>query len=321
MNQRKLIKLGNSSFAIALPKGWVDKAGLKKGDHVFLEENGGGEIIVQPSPTEAKEKKLNINLDSKDLINLRREIISGYVNGYNLISIKGKGNKETRDSVKKVIQGLIGMEIVEDHSEEIMIKDLFNVDEIDIYNFIRRVDNNLKEMFDMLAECIKKGKISQTEFVELNKIDEDVNKFHLLVSRILSISLDNPSILSRLKLKGLSLINDWWFSFNLEHIGDEIKSVCKIIKNEELLEEDRERVLELVIKLRKVYDNSLEFFYSKDFVTEDALNISREGKVVWEEFNKLTLSKNTSLAKISMKLKEIEASIYQNIKMVLNMRI
>ena len=38
MEQRKLIRLGNSSFAIALPKDWVDKSGLKKGDNVFLEQ-------------------------------------------------------------------------------------------------------------------------------------------------------------------------------------------------------------------------------------------------------------------------------------------
>ena len=37
MEQRKLIKLGNSSFALALPKEWVDKSGLKKGDNIFVE--------------------------------------------------------------------------------------------------------------------------------------------------------------------------------------------------------------------------------------------------------------------------------------------
>ena len=36
MEQRKLIKLGNSSFAIALPKDWIEKSGLKKGESIFV---------------------------------------------------------------------------------------------------------------------------------------------------------------------------------------------------------------------------------------------------------------------------------------------
>jgi len=91
MNQRKLIKLGNSSYAIALPKDWVDKAGLKKGDNVYIVPNSNGELIVHPTlsnDSEDKEKLINIDGMSGNEIGL--SIVSSYVGGSKLIRLIGK---------------------------------------------------------------------------------------------------------------------------------------------------------------------------------------------------------------------------------------
>jgi len=321
MEQRKLIRLGNSSFAIALPKNWVVKAGLKKGDNIFITPNSNGELIVQPSRGGINgERKIEINIEEKDGLTLRREIVSCYINGYNLFHIKGKKSREISDGIKKAIDGLVGMEIIKNESEEIIAKDLFNMEEMDISNFVRRIDNNLREMFDILIEGFNKRKITQIQLSDIIGADADINKFHLLISRILSIGVDNPSVLTGLKIESLSLVNNWWFSFNLEHIGDEIKSVIKTIKNETLDENEYEKFIRLLVKLREVYNNSLEFFYSKEFSKEKALEYTGVGKKVWNEFDKLTLNKKSVIARLAMRLKDIENSIFQNIKMVLNNR-
>lgn len=321
MDQRKLIKLGNSSFAIALPKTWVDKAGLKKGDNIFITPNSNGELIIQPSLRKISgEKRIDIEVEGKDSLTLKRELSAHYINGCNLFCIKGKRSREINELIKKTIKNLIGIEIIKNESEEIIAKDLFNMEEIDLSNFIRRIDNNLREMFDIIIEGFNKRKISQIQFSDVIEADNDINKFQLLISRILSMGVDNPSILTQLKIGSLYLINSWWFSFNLEHIGDEVKSVIKIIKNESLEEKDYEEFVKLLIKLREIYNNSLEFFYSKDFGKEKALESMSDGEKVWKELDKLTLNMKSIVARIAMKLKEVETSTYQNIKMVLNSR-
>lgn len=67
MEQRKLIRLGNSSFAIALPKDWVDKSGLKKGDGIFVERNSNGGLTIEASYNKESARKEAIpDLKDKD---------------------------------------------------------------------------------------------------------------------------------------------------------------------------------------------------------------------------------------------------------------
>ena len=55
MDVRKLVSFGNSSFVISLPKAWIIKNGLKKGDILRIEERPF-ELIV--SAKEDNKKKL-----------------------------------------------------------------------------------------------------------------------------------------------------------------------------------------------------------------------------------------------------------------------
>ncbi|MBS3134491.1 AbrB/MazE/SpoVT family DNA-binding domain-containing protein, partial [Candidatus Woesearchaeota archaeon] len=48
MEHRNLIKFGNSSFVISLPKDWIDRNKLKKGDAIFIEQNGSENLIIIP---------------------------------------------------------------------------------------------------------------------------------------------------------------------------------------------------------------------------------------------------------------------------------
>ena len=210
------------------------------------------------------------------------------------------------------------MEIIKSEREEIIAKDLLNIEEMNLNNFIRRIDNNLREMFDTLGEGFKNRKIPNNLFSDILLADADITKFHLLISRILSMGMDNPSVLTQLKISGIFLVNTWWFSVNLEHIGDDIKSVAKIIKSESLTEGEYENIFKLFVKLQNLYNSSQEIFYTKDYDKEKALNLTNEGKELWEEFNKLTLNKSPAIAKIAMKFKEAETFIYQNMKMVIN---
>ena len=47
MGYRKLIGFGDSSFVVSLPKDWINKHGLKKGDGLMLDvENDAIKIIA-----------------------------------------------------------------------------------------------------------------------------------------------------------------------------------------------------------------------------------------------------------------------------------
>ncbi|MCX6747984.1 MAG: phosphate uptake regulator PhoU [Candidatus Pacearchaeota archaeon] len=315
MEERKLIRLGNSSFAIALPKAWVDKAGLKKGDKVYILPNSNGELMISPEFKKGEGKKIEINTNSLDEYALQKELKSAYVRGYKEMHFSGKNNPSLKNSISELKSDLLSLEFVESEKDKIVVKDFMNIEEIDIGNFIRRMDNNIREMLEIVSQRIAKGKMPKSELENIRKIDDDVNKSYLLISRILILGLDNPSILSQLKTSSLDLFNRWWFSFNLEHIGDSLKTISKIMCNSEV--EASNQIHAFLKQIIEIYSESMVTFYNSD--KTQAISSMRKSHSLFQEHKKEEF-KNIPHSKIAENLKMLQDACYQNLKMTLYMR-
>jgi len=57
MEYRKLIKFGNSSFVISLPKSWIVRHHLKKGAIIYVDENKVGDLVCSPKEVEEEAPK------------------------------------------------------------------------------------------------------------------------------------------------------------------------------------------------------------------------------------------------------------------------
>ena len=309
MEQRKLIKLGNSSFAIALPKDWIDKSGLKKGENIFLERNSNGEIIISSSfkKSDDEKKKVFDFSDINDKKEIEREISVAYVQDYSLFEINGL-NKNKKSEIKKMLNGLVGMEIVEENDEKITAKDFFDLSEANMERFVRRMDNTIRSMFEDLEVGIKSGRLSKTQFDEIYEADEEINKFYFLINRLLIKGMDNPSILNLLKTDTASLFNNWWLSYNLEHIGDGVKRIARLLK-EEIKEDRLKKISECLLDLRNKYFDTLNSFYKND--KELAVKILVEKEEMIKKSDILAQDKEGVIAKIGEKFKEIVTGIHQ----------
>ena len=56
MNSRKIIKLGHSSYVVSVPKNWVKKNKLSKGDRILVRENGDNELILRKHTAKNRQK-------------------------------------------------------------------------------------------------------------------------------------------------------------------------------------------------------------------------------------------------------------------------
>lgn len=320
MEQRKLIRLGNSSFAIALPKNWIEKSGLKKGENIFIQQNSNGELIVSSEFKKINgEKRIDIDLGNKDIYSLNKEVAAAYVKGYDLIYFTGKRDRRKIEEIKEITKSMISIEIVDNNEEFTIAKDFFNFNEINQANFIKRIDNNIKEMFSLLIEAIKNKNFSQHKIKEIEEIDKDINKFYLLHSRLMFKGLDNPSILSTLRLNSVELFNNWWVCFNLESIGDSLKSILFVLKNSKIDNKQVNLIVSLVSEIQKIYNKTMESVYKGD--KEIAIEVSKEMQKILNECEKVLKSNENVLIQITDKLKEIESACYQNAKIILYLKI
>lgn len=307
MEQRKLIKLGNSSFAIALPKTWVDKSGLKKGENVFLEENSNGEIIISVSTRKDKvEKEIFLDVENKEKAEIARDIISAYVSGNTTIIITG-ANEKIKLS-KEISKNFLNLEIEEESANKIVLKDLLDLKNISIENFVRRMDNNTKEMFSLLVSLLSGKRKSKEIINELEEIDKDTTRLYFFVWRFMNLGIDNPGIQSELKMNPKSFVSFFWISYNLEQIGDELKRMARKIEKAG----DKTQLKELLDLINENYNKSMKAFFDKNKELSKEVILKKIEMIK----NSEKLAEISGFEAVSEKLQQINAAIHNNSKMV-----
>ncbi|MEK6856972.1 MAG: phosphate uptake regulator PhoU, partial [Nanoarchaeota archaeon] len=196
---RSLVKAGQTSHTVSLPKEWLDKNNLKRGDLIYLHENGEKELLITPhllkdTPQELKE--ITISIDKKEIDTIQREITSAYINNYHLINIAGENLSEHLKDIRNIIQDFVALEVVEQTNKRIVVKDLLNLDDIAIDKTIKRMDMVVRSMLQD-----SKGSVEKPELDESIRFrDEDVNRIYFLLFRLLKSALKNPKIAEKFGL-------------------------------------------------------------------------------------------------------------------------
>jgi len=310
MEERKLIRLGNSSFAIALPKEWIGKSGLQKGDKVFIVPNSNGELIISSEFTKEVEKEISLDLKDKEETLLQTELIGSYLKNYNLLKIKNDLEDKKRKHIKDLVRNLMSFEIVEESKEEIKLKDVFNLDEANITRLIKRVDNIVRSFYEDLVPAIKRGKIDKKISNEIQDADKEITKLYLLVGRVFMKSLNNPSLLNSLKINCSELFTNWWIVLHVEKIGDDLKYIAKILEKSI---KPREELNVLFKLINENYNSSLNSYYQKDKSIVEGV-IEKNKKIISdiEKINKDT----PEIVQITERLKSLQGNIFQISKMI-----
>lgn len=124
MEQRKLITLGKSSYAITLPKDWVTRNQLEKGDMISVVVQRDGSLGVNPSQ-DVEEDVTGIQLDvgvDEGADSIIRRIIGCYLDGYTHIALRS--DKIFTASQQEMIRSMLGrlyMMIIESESSRILL--------------------------------------------------------------------------------------------------------------------------------------------------------------------------------------------------------
>lgn len=311
MDQRKLIKLGNSSFAIALPKQWVVKSGLKKGDNIFIIPNSNGELIIQSKYQRFnEEKEIKLNLENKNPKEISRELVAAYVNGNTHIEINA--NSKNFRVIKKTLKDFPSLEVMEQKGNVLIVRDLMDIETISLNSVIRRLDNSIRSIFEDLEPCINKGLVTNRKYNAIFEADKDVNRFYFLLWKIMLLGLESPSVISTLRTDYSSLVNIWWSGLNLERIGDDMKRMARLLYKNKISKNDMEKIKEFYAEMRQDYINALNAFHKKD--KETAMELAKKRR----DFNKkaefFCQDKNKVINQVCNKMRSIENGIHYIIK-------
>jgi len=270
MHIRKLVKSGYSSMVIAVPKEWLEKNKLKAGNLIYVEEDNN-KLIISPELKRktAKTDEKIINVDGKTLRIIQRDIHSAYLDNYSYIVIKGKELKKIAKSVKKMISGLVALEVVEDSSEKIIAKSFLDIYDIDIKILIRRMDNIIRSMIIDTYTVFE----DKTIVDMLMDRDEELNRLSYLLYKILKVSNNDKSIANALGITDMDLLRYWELNGHMEKIGDRIKQIASLLPK--LKPSYKTKFINLFSKIEEIYKDAIISFHNLSLELSDTVSSKR----------------------------------------------
>lgn len=260
MDFRKLIGFGKNSYVISLPKAWVQKNKLKKGDPIYIEENDGDISLFPSLREEGDAKEISIDVDGKSLKEIKRELVPAYINNFTTITLTGKDLKNRAKQVRDIIQDLVALEIIEETSDKVIAKSFLNVKELSIKDLIRKMDIMTRAMISD-----SKLAVNEDKYKNISHRDDDVNRLYYLLFRILKYALDNPSVASNyFKMSSPDILDAWRIAYSIEEVADEAKRVARYLRLIKLNKEDKKRLTDLFSLIEETYQSTMKAYYTDD---------------------------------------------------------
>ncbi|MBS3145135.1 phosphate uptake regulator PhoU [Candidatus Woesearchaeota archaeon] len=262
MDYRRLIKFGNSSYVVSIPKDWLKKNNLEKGDMIYMNENSNNEIVLTSKIEETGPESLTITLDidSFDETDIERRVTSKYLAGYDTFILQGeKTLREKQTFIRALLNNLMALEIIEQTKNKIVAKDFLNPSEISFKTIVRRIDTILRSMFEDLQNLSLEDDSS-----DLLRRDKDINRLAYLSERIVKKCIAYPPLAKRLEMNTSQLLFYREIIQQLELIGDEIKRIGRSILQSGQTAKKLPDYFSIFEKIHKLYLEVMKSIYTHD---------------------------------------------------------
>jgi phosphate uptake regulator len=313
MHIRKLVKAGQASFTVALPKEWIKSNKLEKGASIYIKEISHNELAISTELKDEKieTKEISIDIENKSLGTVHRELTSAYINNYGTINIMGKEVYKHIVELRKILNDFVALEITEQTSSKIVAKDMLDLKEVSIDKSIRRMDIIVRSMFKDLMDP-KKDMLDSINFR-----DSDVNRLYFLLFKIVKSALVNLSVAKVVGVKNnVDSLSLWYFMVNIEGISDNIKEIFSLT-----LDLEKEDCFNDLQKLCKETETSylevMKAYYDDKKLEADLVASKRQH--MFETFTDFSEKNNNPKSiRIIENLKEIENHICNIARIVMD---
>jgi phosphate uptake regulator len=210
MQPRKIQRVGARSYAVTLPKQWVQAASLKEHDVLFATEGHGGELIL--TPVEARTTPLNITVRLADIEALPQFIVLCFVRNVQTLRLEGKPDYATVTAVQQTLRHLEGYELTAHDEHGLEISFVFTDVNVTIPATVQRMAYLLK----MAIAALEQG-----DHANLDEFEMGVDRLYHLSKRILNACLADQRLRAENGIKsGPDLFFYRTITKRLEMMGD-----------------------------------------------------------------------------------------------------
>ncbi len=282
METRKVQVTGGSTYTVSLPKTWATDNGISAGSVVeFYPEDDS--LLLTPKAEERRtEGTLDItNLEGRELM---RAVMTMYVSGFDIINLEtARVTASQRRAIRDAAQRLVGLEVIGETSEHIILQDLLDSSELSIINAITRMRLVALSMLnDAVTALIEDDDDLAQDVIER---DDDVDRLWYMTSRVFRSVLRDPSTATEVGL-GREVCFDYHSSARqLERIADHATKVAEhALELDATPEEAADGLQELLAEAGNVTETAMDALLEDD--SERATRLANEARERVDEIDK-----------------------------------
>jgi phosphate transport system protein len=229
MEIRKVQITGGATFMVTLPKDWAREAQLRSGSPVRIIRQPPDLLVIQPQ-MEGVVRRGQLAVEGKAGNALVRELIAAYVAGFEVIEARGSPiSAGQRQTIRETVQGrLMGMEIVEESSNAVIIQYLLDPAKLSAENTLAKLLQNTRAMFRDALQALSTGNRDAAHDVVTRDIE--VDRLFLSLSRQFHIVLQEILLQEQTNLDRLRLFDNYTAAAQLERIADHAVKIAQAIE-------------------------------------------------------------------------------------------
>ena len=273
METRKVQVTGGSTYTVSIPKTWANDNDVSAGSTVEFYPEGDSLFMTPVGGDDQTEGTLDItNLEGTELV---RAVMTMYVSGFDVIVLEsGRITNDQRGMIREATQSLVGLEVLEETKDEIVIRDLLDSSELSIHNAVTRMRLIAASMLEDALLALRD--LDRDLAHDVIQRDDDVDRLWMVVSRIFRATLRTPKASEELGLPREVCFDYHSSARQLERIGDHATKIAHLTLeiDQEVPEDVVVAIEELHEEVVSVIDGGMDALFTDD--SEEATRLAND---------------------------------------------
>ncbi|SDD59221.1 phosphate uptake regulator PhoU [Natrinema hispanicum] len=307
METRKVQMTGGSTYTVSLPKTWATENDVSSGTTVeFYPE--GDELLLTPE-RETRRQKGSIDVSGLEDEQLMRAVMTMYVSGFDIIKLEaGRISTDQRSAIRDATQRLVGVEVLEETSDSVVIQDLLDSAELSIVNAVTRMRLIAQSMLeDAVRALVENDDDIAHDVIER---DDDVDRLWLVVSRIFRATLRSPRAVEELGVSREDCFDFHSSARQLERIADHAVKISDIaLKLDDLPADVADAIHGLHAEAGSVFEQSMDALFAEE--ADEANRLGHDALAAVVEIDEHT-------RRIDDKLRDLEPAQAQSLGLIVD---
>ncbi|MFB6201262.1 MAG: PhoU domain-containing protein [Halorhabdus sp.] len=275
METRKVQVTGGSTYTVSLPKDWATDNDVSAGSIVEFHTEEDFLLLSPRDETERARGALDISGLTEEP-ELTRAVMTMYVSGFDIIELQAvRITAAQRRVIRNATQGLVGLEVIEETGEQVVLQDLLDSSELSVHNAITRMRLvSLTMSADAVEALVEDDDDLAADVMER---DDDVDRLWYMVSRVFRTVLRDPTTATEIGFPRETVFDYQSAARQLERIADHATKMAGIANEVgDIPDEEAQSIRELTEIAVSVPETAMDALLAED--PDEAVELANDAR-------------------------------------------